>query len=160
MDPLPPARPGTVLRILATNDMGAAYVAVPTSWGRSGTCAGVAELLERESAQQPTVWLDAGDLTVGAARALVGERRWDDIARLPRRDRRARRDGRAAGARGRRPVVGVVRMPAGTSIGPGPPETVALVSWVAPRLAAWLDRDLDPEPAGTGAPDALLRALR
>jgi hypothetical protein len=29
-DELPPARPGTALRILATNDMGAAFVPVPT----------------------------------------------------------------------------------------------------------------------------------
>jgi hypothetical protein len=71
------------LRILATNDMGAAFVGVETSWGASGTCAGVAELLEREAASRPAVWLDSGDLAVGAAHPLVGERRWDDVARLP-----------------------------------------------------------------------------
>src|SRR3954452_20173446 len=80
---LPPARPGTALRILATNDLGAAFVPVPTSWGESGTAAGIAQLLDAERARQPTIWLDAGDLTVGAAHPLVGARRWDDIADLP-----------------------------------------------------------------------------
>jgi len=83
MEPLPAADAGTVLRIVATNDMGAAFVGVPTSWGRSGTCAGIAELIERERERRPTVWLDAGDLTVGAAQPLAGEARWDDVARLP-----------------------------------------------------------------------------
>jgi hypothetical protein len=49
MHPLPPARPDTLLRILATSDLGAALAPMPTSFGQSGTCAGIVELLERES---------------------------------------------------------------------------------------------------------------
>jgi 2',3'-cyclic-nucleotide 2'-phosphodiesterase (5'-nucleotidase family) len=43
----------------------------------------VVELLERERERQPTVWVDAGDLTVGPAAPLLGERPWGDIAGLP-----------------------------------------------------------------------------
>jgi 2',3'-cyclic-nucleotide 2'-phosphodiesterase (5'-nucleotidase family) len=80
---LPPALPGTELRVLATTDLAGALVPVPTSYGQSGTCAGVVELLERERARQPTVWLDAGDFTVGPAYPLLGKRPWADIAELP-----------------------------------------------------------------------------
>ena len=48
MEALPPAQPGTMLRILATTDLAAALVPVPTSYGEGGTCAGVAELLEAD----------------------------------------------------------------------------------------------------------------
>src|SRR5919108_2037646 len=75
---------GAALRILATNDLGAALVPMPTSYGESGTCAGIAELLEREWARQPTIWLDSGDLVVGSpAHPLRGARPWADVARLP-----------------------------------------------------------------------------
>jgi 2',3'-cyclic-nucleotide 2'-phosphodiesterase (5'-nucleotidase family) len=79
----PPARPGTALRVLATTDLAGSLVPVPTSYGEGGTCAGVAELLERERERQPTVWLDAGDFTVGPAFPLLGERPWADMAELP-----------------------------------------------------------------------------
>jgi hypothetical protein len=45
MTNLPPAVPGTSLRILATSDLGAATVPFRTSYGDSGTCAGVVSLL-------------------------------------------------------------------------------------------------------------------
>ena len=56
---------------------------VPTSFGRSGTCAGIVALLERERERQPTLWLDAGDLTFGPVLPLLGRRPWDQFARLP-----------------------------------------------------------------------------
>jgi hypothetical protein len=72
------------LRILATNDLGAALVPLPTSFGESGTVAGIAALLERERATHPTVWLDSGDLVVGnPAYPLTGERPWGEVAKLP-----------------------------------------------------------------------------
>ena len=83
MELLPPARPGTALRVLATTDLAGSLVPVPTSYGEGGTCAGVAELLERERERQPTVWLDAGDFAVGPAFPLLGERPWADMAELP-----------------------------------------------------------------------------
>jgi len=83
MEPLPGARAGTALRVLATTDLAAELVPRRVSWGESGTCAGVAELLNIERERQPTVWLDAGDLTVGPAAPLLGERPWRDMAELP-----------------------------------------------------------------------------
>ena len=83
MEPLPSARPGTAVRILATTDLAAELIPRRVSWGEGGTCAGVVELLERERERQPTVWLDAGDLTVGPAAPLLGERPWGDMAELP-----------------------------------------------------------------------------
>jgi hypothetical protein len=83
MDPLPAASPGTALRVFATTDLAAELIPRRVSWGESGTCAGVIELLERERERQPTVWVDAGDLTVGPAAPLLGERPWGDIAGLP-----------------------------------------------------------------------------
>jgi 2',3'-cyclic-nucleotide 2'-phosphodiesterase (5'-nucleotidase family) len=83
VEALPPAEPGTVLRILATTDLAAALIPVPTSYGEGGTCVGVAELLEVERGRQPTVWLDAGDFTVGPAYPLLGTRPWADMAELP-----------------------------------------------------------------------------
>ena len=80
---LPAARPGTALRVLATTDLAAELVPRRVSWGEGGTCAGVVELLGRERERQPTVWLDAGDLTVGPAAPLLGRRPWEDIAELP-----------------------------------------------------------------------------
>jgi 2',3'-cyclic-nucleotide 2'-phosphodiesterase (5'-nucleotidase family) len=81
--PLPPARPGTALRVLATTDLAGTLVPIRTSYGEGGTCAGVVELLERERDRQPTVWLDAGDFTVGPTSPLLGERPWADMAALP-----------------------------------------------------------------------------
>ena len=83
MEPLPPARPGTALRVLATTDLAGTLVPFRTSYGRGGSCAGVAGLLERERDRQPTVWLDAGDFTVGPTAPLLGERPWADMAALP-----------------------------------------------------------------------------
>jgi hypothetical protein len=51
------------------------------------------------------------------------------------------------------------RMPAGTSTGVDEPTTVAVMPPLVDRLAEWLDRDLDREPANTGAREALVRAL-
>ncbi len=72
-----------MVRILATTDLGAAFVPVPASFGAAGTCAGVAALLERERAHQPTIWLDAGDLAVGPLDLLLGRRPWAELAELP-----------------------------------------------------------------------------
>jgi 2',3'-cyclic-nucleotide 2'-phosphodiesterase (5'-nucleotidase family) len=83
MSALPPARPGTALRILATTDLGAAFVPVVTSFGQAGTCAGMAALLAAERARQPTIWLDAGDLAVGPVQLLLGRRPWPELAELP-----------------------------------------------------------------------------
>jgi 2',3'-cyclic-nucleotide 2'-phosphodiesterase (5'-nucleotidase family) len=83
MEPLPPARPGTALRVLATTDLAGTLIPPSTSYGQGGTCAGVVELLERERDRQPTVWLDAGDFTVGPTYPLLGERAWADMAVLP-----------------------------------------------------------------------------
>jgi hypothetical protein len=76
--------PGTALRILGTSDLGAALVPLRTSYGESGSLAGIVELLERERERGPAIWLDVGDLVVGSpARALLGEPRWGDVAELP-----------------------------------------------------------------------------
>jgi hypothetical protein len=83
MPGLPPAVAGTVLRILATTDLGATLVPTPVSYGLGGTCAGIVQLLEREEQRQPTVWLDAGDLVVGPVGVLLGRRPWAEMARLP-----------------------------------------------------------------------------
>ena len=45
MEPLPPARPGAVLRVLATTDLAGTLVPPKASYGKGGTCAGVVELL-------------------------------------------------------------------------------------------------------------------
>jgi 2',3'-cyclic-nucleotide 2'-phosphodiesterase (5'-nucleotidase family) len=80
---LPPALPGTALRVLATNDLGVTLLPVPTSFGHSGTCAGVVELLERERERQPTIWLDGGDFAFGPVLPLLGRPPWEEVARLP-----------------------------------------------------------------------------
>ena len=72
------------LRLLATSDLGAATWPLRTGYGRSGTIAGVIELLERSRAKRPTVWLELGDLVVGhPSYPLLGERPWGDVAELP-----------------------------------------------------------------------------
>src|SRR5215208_5079726 len=72
------------LRLLATSDLGAATWPLRTSYGRSGTIAGVIELLERSRAKRPTVWLEVGDLVVGhPSYPLLGERPWGDVEDLP-----------------------------------------------------------------------------
>jgi 2',3'-cyclic-nucleotide 2'-phosphodiesterase (5'-nucleotidase family) len=83
MDPLPAALPGTALRVLATTDLAAVLVPFRTSYGEGGSCAGVVELVEGERERQPTVWLDAGDFTVGPVYPLLGARPWGDMAELP-----------------------------------------------------------------------------
>ena len=84
MTDLPPALPGTEARILATTDLGANAVPLPTSYGTSGTLAGIVELLDREREREPTLWLDVGDLVVGnPSHPLLGERPWADVADLP-----------------------------------------------------------------------------
>jgi 2',3'-cyclic-nucleotide 2'-phosphodiesterase (5'-nucleotidase family) len=81
---LPPPLDGTVLRILATSDLGATTVPLRTSYGQSGTCSGIVSLLDAECERQPTIWPDLGDLVVGsAAYPLLGVRPWDDVANLP-----------------------------------------------------------------------------
>jgi 2',3'-cyclic-nucleotide 2'-phosphodiesterase (5'-nucleotidase family) len=80
---LPPAVGGTALRILATADLAAALVPMATTYGRSGTCDGIARLLASERERQPTIWLDAGDLVVGPAAPLLGRRPWREMAQLP-----------------------------------------------------------------------------
>ena len=81
---LPPRIPGTALRVIGTSDLGAAVVPLRTSYGESGSLAGIVELLDRERECGPAIWLDVGDLVVGSpARALLGEPRWDDVADLP-----------------------------------------------------------------------------
>jgi hypothetical protein len=76
--------PGTALRILGSSDLGAAIVPLRTSYGESGSLAGIVELLERERERGPAIWLDVGDLVVGSpAFPLLGERRWDDVKDLP-----------------------------------------------------------------------------
>ena len=57
--PLPPATPDTVLRIVGTTDLGAALVPMRATYGETGTCAGIAALLEEERERRPTIWLDA-----------------------------------------------------------------------------------------------------
>ena len=72
------------LRLLVTSDLGAATWPLRTSYGRSGTIAGVVELLERSCEKRPTVWLELGDLVVGhPSYPLLGERPWADVAGLP-----------------------------------------------------------------------------
>src|SRR4051812_22198983 len=83
MTALPPPAPETVLRILATTDLGAAIVPMRATYGRTGTVAGIADLLERERERQPTIWLDVGDLTVGPAMVLLDQRPWSELAELP-----------------------------------------------------------------------------
>ena len=68
---------------LATTDLAAVLVPFRTSYGVGGTCAGVARLLEAERERQPTVWLDAGDFTVGPTYPLLGTRPWVDVGELP-----------------------------------------------------------------------------
>jgi hypothetical protein len=88
MDPLPTVLPGTALRILATTDLAAVLVPFRTSYGEGGTCAGVVELLEAERERQPTVWVDAGDFTVGPAYRCWGRapgRTWATCRSTPRR---------------------------------------------------------------------------
>jgi hypothetical protein len=81
---LPPALPGTAVRIIATSDLGAAVVPLRASYGETGTCAGIVSLLEHERERQPTIWLDVGDLVVGnPAYQLLGERPWAEVAGLP-----------------------------------------------------------------------------
>jgi 2',3'-cyclic-nucleotide 2'-phosphodiesterase (5'-nucleotidase family) len=81
---LPPALDGTELRILATSDLGATTTPLRTTYGESGTCAGVVELLERELERQATIWLDVGDFVIGSpAYPLLGERPWTEVADLP-----------------------------------------------------------------------------
>jgi 2',3'-cyclic-nucleotide 2'-phosphodiesterase (5'-nucleotidase family) len=70
------------LRIVASSDLGATVVPMPASFGEFGTCAGIEHLVE--TSQIPTVWFDIGDLVVGSpASALLGERPWSEVARLP-----------------------------------------------------------------------------
>jgi 2',3'-cyclic-nucleotide 2'-phosphodiesterase (5'-nucleotidase family) len=71
------------VRVLATTDLAGVLVPFRTSYGDGGSCAGVVELLEVERARQPTVWLDAGDFTVGPTYPLLGRRAWADMGELP-----------------------------------------------------------------------------
>jgi 2',3'-cyclic-nucleotide 2'-phosphodiesterase (5'-nucleotidase family) len=72
------------VRLLVTSDLGAATWPLRTSYGRSGTIAGVVELLERSREKRPTLWLELGDLVVGhPSYPLLGERPWGDVEALP-----------------------------------------------------------------------------
>jgi hypothetical protein len=156
---LPPALPGTEARILATTDLGANAVPLPTSYGTSGTLAGIVELLDRERERQPTLWLDVGDLVVGnPSHPLLGERPWADVADLPI----------AAAAAGNHEFDDGVdalleaarcRMPAAASTGAGEPASVAMIPGVTRHLSLLLDRDVQAEPAGASARDALVAAV-
>src|SRR5688572_21341441 len=79
----PSPLPGTVLRVIASTDLGAALVPMRGSYGPTGSIAGIVELLERERSRVPTIWLDVGDLTVGPAMVLLDERPWGELADLP-----------------------------------------------------------------------------
>jgi 2',3'-cyclic-nucleotide 2'-phosphodiesterase (5'-nucleotidase family) len=83
MTPLPAPADGTVLRILGTTDLGAALVPMRATYGKTGTVAGIEELLAQERERVPTIWLDVGDLTVGPALALLDARPWAAMADLP-----------------------------------------------------------------------------
>src|SRR5688572_30937812 len=83
MSATPAPLPGTVLRLLASTDLGAALVPMRGSYGQIGSVAGIVELLERERERQPTLWLDVGDLTVGPAMVLLEERPWAAMGGLP-----------------------------------------------------------------------------
>jgi hypothetical protein len=76
MDPLPAALPGTAVRVLATTDLAGVLVPFQDQLRGGGSCAGAVELLEAERERQPTVWMDAGDLTVGPTYPLLGRRAW------------------------------------------------------------------------------------
>jgi hypothetical protein len=51
------------------------------------------------------------------------------------------------------------RMPAGTSVGRREPATVAVIPGVVPLLSQWLGREVECEPAGVPAREALVAAL-
>jgi hypothetical protein len=70
---LPPALPGTGLRILATSDLGAAVVPMRASYGETGTCAGIVSLLEHEG-ERP--WADVAGLPIAAT--VAGNHEFDD----------------------------------------------------------------------------------
>jgi len=50
-------------------------------------------------------------------------------------------------------------MPAGVARGSGAAASVACIPGVVPHLSDWLDRELEPEPAGVPALEALVRAV-
>ncbi|WP_141003784.1 metallophosphoesterase [Nocardioides humi] len=68
---LPVRRPGTALRILATNDLLATFEPLATTYGRTGCIPYLEQLLDRERLDGPVLWLDGGDLSGGAARGLL-----------------------------------------------------------------------------------------
>ena len=78
----PPRLPGTVARIVATNDLLGSVAALRTTTGRSGTVDGVAALVAGERASGPTLWLDSGDLIGGPLWSLTGQRDWSLFADL------------------------------------------------------------------------------
>lgn len=80
---LPPRRPGTRLRLLATNDMLGAVLPLPTTYGRGGGIPGVIRLLEEEREEGPTLWLDCGDQSVGGPAGLFGHAVLRDLGPLP-----------------------------------------------------------------------------
>jgi 2',3'-cyclic-nucleotide 2'-phosphodiesterase (5'-nucleotidase family) len=51
------------------------------------------------------------------------------------------------------------RLPAGVSAGPTDPASLALLPANVPLVGQWLGRDLEPEPAGVSARDALIAYL-
>src|SRR3954451_14834232 len=115
----------TALRIVATSDLGAATVPLRTSYGLSGTCAGV-------------------ELRPGELRAAA-DAYWATAD--PRNET------------GDHLSWNWCRMPAGTSVGPGEPHAVAIIPGVVEHLCDWLGRDVEAQPSGVSARDALVRAL-
>jgi 2',3'-cyclic-nucleotide 2'-phosphodiesterase (5'-nucleotidase family) len=80
---LPSRVPGTELRLLATNDLLGTVLPLPTTYGHGGSVHGVVHLLDQERERGPVLWVDSGDLSVGGASGLFGDRALDDIAELP-----------------------------------------------------------------------------
>jgi hypothetical protein len=171
---LPRRLPGTRARILATTDLGAMAVPMPTSYGTSGTLAGLVELLDRERERQPALWLDVGDLVVGnPSHPLLGEGpgRMSPTCRS-RRPRRATTSSTTASRRCSRPPTGCpsccdgdrvwwnwCRMPVAAGTGAEDPTSVAMIPGVAEHLSLLLERDVHAESAGTGARKALVAAV-
>jgi 2',3'-cyclic-nucleotide 2'-phosphodiesterase (5'-nucleotidase family) len=82
-DRLPPRAPGTLVRLLATNDLLGAVTPLPATYGQGGSVHGVAALLERAAAEGPALWVDAGDLSLGGAAAPFGHAVLPDLAARP-----------------------------------------------------------------------------
>ncbi len=83
MEPLPPARPGTALRVLATTDLAGTLIPSRSSYGEGGSCAGVVELLEHLGTSEARRALEA--LAAGAPGALLTREAKASLGRLAER---------------------------------------------------------------------------